>query len=1670
MRILLRRAVTCVAILASAVAHAEDTFWACAKVIHIASPTELTLGFGSAEGASTRTWDVDLLPMRMLPGANSASVDFNVRLAHGRVVATDEHTARVQHDVAPTPVKVGDVGCFSIPQPKGVTRDVVFELAALSIELRTLEEDKPIYALAGYLADHGSRARAAVLAAMVAELRKWSSLAKEVLPTRIKGGRYHSRTLDDVFANAIPDDILAFFEFVAEYPGRYINHRWKLCEVFATWIINGTPSGGGSRLNRQLTPDLLAAKKAAGAGLFDVAEKKLRAVLTRAPDNDDAKTALAWLDKLALARRTLASDPNDLEAHYLALTAYDHFGADVLVENESAVLSKAAYRVGDVARLRAFSLFRQLQYLPAAEAFELASRGPPAWPDGKSWADVARANAKTRGGEVNLVLAQAYERLGHLDTALSHYRRVLADPKSSQSFDLAMAGQTRISARRDLDFTRTGLETSIRGHTPSDIKKRLEGFLGAAQQAETPQLGAWLGGLSDVAAAVAEPALSVELARRRVAVAPSPAALQALAWALYRSGALDAALAEADAALTSHPENVELRHYVATFAFAKGDLARAEREATVAAQSPKYAWPRLLLARVAAERGRLPRTLELTAEALKLLPDDASVQLAWSAARTLTALPAERARTPRQTLTAVRAWLELGVPRLARRGAASLNRPPTIAFYRDAAFALASMTEADRTALAPAERLAFARAAAGDAPERQRLVRRLAAEAALGAQDTPDHRVALARAELADGRFHLALAALGPLLDSERAEAADLAQLARKGLAVAGIIETARESVARRDYTGAERLHREAMRGYTEVGHRLGALEQATSLAWVLAQRGRVAEAHQELKAVLAGVASVPPSPRETLGARLQLGYLDSQLGNLPARGIAVAEAAALCEALDDLGCQVAVARDCAQIALDEGRITDAERAAGEALALAERTGNRVIARGASETRADVAWVAGDLAAAKTRAEALLRESRSAMDSDTERTALTLLGGVAMKQGDVKLARERFQAVYKLGQRTADPRLRAMARSFEGHALLDAARDATGARKAFDEAATLYRRVQAEVDAATALLGVARSAHASGDAAGARKALDDAEAVARAKKATLLLANVLIERALQSTKDTAADSGARALAAAEEAQRIAKATDHATLRWAADHALGRALAKAGRTTEALEAYERAIALITGAATRSGNEDAQTGFFRYGTVRRVVQDAIDLLLSMNRANRALELIELTRDAELRRMFDPSKIRTTRGDVNQTLKGLSTAQQQAEAVQRSIDAEFAKPEGERNVGRLDALAQVAARTDGEVRQILNRLMKQNGRLYRQLTIDPRSVVKSRELLPPDALVLQYFVAPDALYAFAVMRSSAEARAVRVDLSSRDIDRAVMNYLASVQSDPATALEQARKLFGWLLRPFEAELKQAHTVLIAPSKSLNYLPFHALVTTPEGQPPAYVIERHRVAYISSLTFDELSKPARTGRPTTFIAFANPDLTLDGARDEVDAIQKQANFAEYKVLYGNEATESQAKALAGQFQIVHFATHGVLDPANKQSYLKMASGEVLDDNDIVALKLDGTRLIVLSACSTAVAPHAAADAEGEGVSIAEAFASAEAPALVASLWDVDDKATRELMTSFYKRLGADPKKDTLDALREAQLHVLRLERDGIREFEDPRYWAAFELIGDYR
>jgi CHAT domain-containing protein len=207
------------------------------------------------------------------------------------------------------------------------------------------------------------------------------------------------------------------------------------------------------------------------------------------------------------------------------------------------------------------------------------------------------------------------------------------------------------------------------------------------------------------------------------------------------------------------------------------------------------------------------------------------------------------------------------------------------------------------------------------------------------------------------------------------------------------------------------------------------------------------------------------------------------------------------------------------------------------------------------------------------------------------------------------------------------------------------------------------------------------------------------------------------------------------------------------------------------------------------------------------------------------------------------------------------------------------------------------------------------------------------------------------------------------------------------------------------------------------------------------------------------------------RSGRETGVIGAEGGFGRLLGTRREAAAILAFVPERERMQALDFEASRTNAlRPELGEYRIVHFATHGMLNnthPELSGLVLSLVNKEgrqqdgFLRLHDIYNLKLPA-ELVVLSACQTGLGK----EIKGEGlIGLARGFMYAGAPRIVASLWKVDDRATSELMKRFYQGLLGSERLSSAGALRQAQLSIWKQ-----KQWREPYYWAAFVLQGEWK
>jgi CHAT domain-containing protein len=339
-----------------------------------------------------------------------------------------------------------------------------------------------------------------------------------------------------------------------------------------------------------------------------------------------------------------------------------------------------------------------------------------------------------------------------------------------------------------------------------------------------------------------------------------------------------------------------------------------------------------------------------------------------------------------------------------------------------------------------------------------------------------------------------------------------------------------------------------------------------------------------------------------------------------------------------------------------------------------------------------------------------------------------------------------------------------------------------------------------------------------------------------------------------------------------------------------------------------------------------------------------------------------------------------------------------------------------------------------------------------------------------LPDRTALVEYALLPDHLVTWLVRRKSLVL--IRRDLPAEQVNSLVENLVRKVRDGglPGESQAAAASLFEQLLRPVAAHLTPGERLIVVPDKALSAVPFAALYDRERAR---YLVEERAVSVAPSAAFYAMGRRAPQVPASSWhlLAVAPADLGRPLAPTNLPAAAAEAAeiaglYPRHQLLAGGEATRARFLSALRSSDAVEFAGHAVANPKEPPLSRLLFSpdpvavdAEVLYAKDLRQLALGHLRLVVLSACSTA--PGSRARAEGIG-GVAQAFLQAGVPAVVATLWKVDDAAARRVALEFHRRLLAGA--DGAEALRSAQLSLLH---DHDESWRQPAGWAAFQLFG---
>ena len=409
-------------------------------------------------------------------------------------------------------------------------------------------------------------------------------------------------------------------------------------------------------------------------------------------------------------------------------------------------------------------------------------------------------------------------------------------------------------------------------------------------------------------------------------------------------------------------------------------------------------------------------------------------------------------------------------------------------------------------------------------------------------------------------------------------------------------------------------------------------------------------------------------------------------------------------------------------------------------------------------------------------------------------------------------------------------------------------------------------------------------------------------------------------------------------------------------------------------------------------------------------------------------------------------------------------------------------------------------------------------------------PLSLEKvQKELLDKDTILLEYFLGEKRSYVWLITNDSIKTHRLPNISKTNEAVQQLFNSMVSENkgSERITADEANKALSAMIIGPFANQLTKKRIVVVA-NGPLRSVPFGALLVSsdPESNNPktnqALVVKHEIVNLPSASTLAVIRKrTAKKNVPINSIAIvadpvfseSDPRVAESLARLGIKPTNKEiklANQPDSKTLgelkrsaddldisefrrlkFSRREADSIAEMVPkrttfkavgfaadrdfflqedlSKYQILHFATHGLLN--NKNPELSGIVFSLVDESgnpkdgflrlhDIFNMEV-GADLVVLSACETALGRKI----EGEGlIGLTRGFMYAGAESVVASLWKVEDRATAILMRKFYRAMLKDGQKPAA-ALRTAQIEMLRDP-----QWSDPYYWAGFTIQGEWK
>lgn len=445
--------------------------------------------------------------------------------------------------------------------------------------------------------------------------------------------------------------------------------------------------------------------------------------------------------------------------------------------------------------------------------------------------------------------------------------------------------------------------------------------------------------------------------------------------------------------------------------------------------------------------------------------------------------------------------------------------------------------------------------------------------------------------------------------------------------------------------------------------------------------------------------------------------------------------------------------------------------------------------------------------------------------------------------------------------------------------------------------------------------------------------------------------------------------------------------------------------------------------------------------------------VDILINQNQPDRAFQWINIATTADLADYTRLINAKVANPQAQTVIDEWNQKNQQLQLLRRQLQNNFS-----------ENLSRQMRELETEVNRKPEEIRRQFPEVAELFETTPKDIAQLKASIPPDTVVIQPIFltnikdVPNTVALFVLTKDSLNVQKIPID--PEQLDKLLTQYPKELQNTGYTNFTvTGSKLYDILIRPVEDQinaLSPKQLSIIATGK-LRYIPFETLYDEKKDE---FLIQKYPVNYLTRISTRSIPDSTLQGG---ILALGNPvprnPQNLPGSEAEVRNI---AQLLPGSTAYiGNAATLDQFKVQAPRFPFLHLATHGCFQQGGcpklgmEENTLLFADTQ-FNIADAALLGLQNTRLLTLSACQTAMQAYS----NGEEISgVAYIFERAGAQAVMASLWSVDDAATKDLMVEFYQNINKGMSKG--EALRQAKLSQIT---------RHPYYWSPFILIGDAR